>query len=57
MNRINTCIGILTNALISNDVRPCETDFAVRKRCTWLWSQPKYDSAKNIPPIKPDQSV
>src|SRR5215475_8047548 len=55
MKRIRNCIGILMKALINSDVRPSDTDFAARKRWTWLWSQPKYESIRNSPPINPDQ--
>ena len=56
-NRTKNCIGILRNALINRDVRPSLTDRAVRKRCTWLWSQPKYERKRNRAAMVPDQIV
>ncbi len=42
---------------MSRELLACSTDFAVRKRCTWLWSVPKYESMRNVPPIMPVQNV
>src|SRR5947209_1532751 len=42
---------------MSNDDRASGTDLADRYRWTWLWSVPKYDIIRNVPPIRPDQNV
>src|SRR5213075_198388 len=42
---------------MSSELRASSTDFAAKYRCTWLWSVPKYDNIKNVPPITPDQNV
>ena len=57
MSSTIACSGIFQYALISSELRASSTDFAARYRCTWLWSVPKYDSIRNVPPITPDQNV
>ena len=42
---------------MSSELRASFTDRAVRYRCTWLWSVPKYDNIRNVPPMSPDQNV
>ena len=55
--RTSTCSGIFQYAVMNSDDRAWSSDRAVRYRCTWLWSHPKYDSIRNKPPMRPDQNV
>src|SRR4030095_1442675 len=57
VRRISACSGILKKALTNSDCRPSSTDFAVRYRCTWLWSHPKYDRKRNTLAERPDPIV
>ena len=52
-----TRIAMPEPPLMNSDWRPSLTDLAVRYRCTWLWSHPKYESIRKSPPIMPDQNV
>ena len=42
---------------MSSELRASSTERAVRYRCTWLWSVPKYESIRKVPPMSPDQTV
>ena len=50
-------MGILHTALNMSPSRLSRNDAPDRYRPTWDWSVPKYDSARNIPPSRPDQNV
>src|SRR5688572_142040 len=42
---------------MNSDRRASPSDRAVRYRCTWLWSAPKYEQNRNSAAIVPDQNV
>ena len=50
-------MGILKRALNMRPSRLSLRDAPERYRWTWDWSVPKYESARNMPPSVPDQTV